>query len=277
MTKTKTEFDYNPIPEASGSVYAEYGKTKLIVAMYVYIGGCVYFIHFIKITAMDPSNLGRYRHFRMKDGSNAISIMHHLHFRSDWLSPEGKLNYYSSSVVDSLIVYTQSIKERDVASNIEKALKSVILLDNYPKCTIEAHVWLLECDGNTLGCSINTVSLALVCAGIEMKDFITCTQAVVIDQNKNKKEKDENKSDDKNKLFLLDATLSEERYNDKECEITVSFMNEAKQITLLNMNGSLSPNETKETLQLCMKGCAQLKQLMKTSLFKYCKLKMQNT
>merc|ERR1711933_369421 len=106
-----------------------------------------------------------------------------------------------------------------------------------------------------------------------MKDFITCSQAVIIDKHKNKEKNDNERND---KLCLLDATLAEERYAHKECEIIVSFMNESKQITLLNMNGSLSPTETKKALKLCMEGCAQIKQFMKTSLFKYCKLQQQN-
>ncbi len=124
-------------------------------------------------------------------------------------------------------------------------------MDKYPKCTIEADVWLLECDGNTLSCAINTTSLALVYAGIEMIDFITCSQAIII--NKIDKNTNKNKNDNQNQITLLNATLSEERYVNKECEIIVSFMNQKKQITLLNMNGSLSSEKTKETLQVCLK------------------------
>lgn len=143
-----------------------------------------------------------------------------------------------------------------MAINIEKALKQVILLTRYPKCTIEAHIWLLECDGNVLSCSINTTSLALNYSGIEMIDFITSTQIITI-ANKDKKDK----------LILMDTILSEERNINRECEIIISLMNEKKEITLLNMNGSLSPNETKEILKLCFQACHQLKCLMKKSLF----------
>lgn len=147
-----------------------------------------------------------------------------------------------------------------MALNIEKALKNVILLNKYPKCTIEAHIWLLECDGNILSCSINTTSLALNYCGIEMIDFITSCQLIIKTRNDH--------DNDNDKLILLDTTLSEERnVNNRKCEIIISFMNETKQITLLNMNGSLSPNETKEILQICFKACHQLKCLMKNSLF----------
>eukprot|EP01084_Bolivina_argentea_P001578 2911_1 len=227
------KFEYNLIPEASGSVYAEYGKTKIITAIY------------------GP-----------KQSRNVSTFSNEGRFKCNF--------HYAPFAFSERLTESRgkSIKERDIASNIEKALKNVIVLDKYPKCTIEAHVWLLECDGNTLSCAINTTSLALVYAGIEMIDFITCSQAIIMNKM------DKNKNNNQNQITLLDATLSEERYINKECEIIVSFMNQKKQITLLNMNGSLSSQKTKETLQLCLNACLQLKHLMKTSLFKHYTSKM---
>lgn len=149
-----------------------------------------------------------------------------------------------------------------MASNIASALRSVILLEKYPKCTIEAHVWLLQCDGNILSCSINTASMALVHAGIEMKDFITAAQCVMLKR-------------DKGITRLMDATLLEERNVNVLCEIIVCFMNGNKKITLLNMKGSLSPEDTKKTLQICLKACAQIKHAIKISLFKQYQSKLK--
>ena len=71
----------------------------------------------------------------------------------------------------------QSIKERDVASSMERALRTVLCLEQWPKCSVEAHVWLLAADGNTLSCAINAASLALCQAAIAMKDLVVAAHA----------------------------------------------------------------------------------------------------
>ena len=217
------KYEYDLIPNASGSIYAQYGKTKLIVA--------IYGPKQLRNNKLSNNNIGKFK----------------CYFHYSPFAFHQRLNN------NKLLL----IKEKDMALNIEKSLKNVILLNKYPKCIIEAHVWLLQCDGNILSCSINTISLTLNYCKIEMFDFITSTKIIIINNN-----------------ILIDPILSEERNINKQCEIIISFMNQKKQITLLNMNGSLSSNKTKEILQLSFKGCLQLKHLMKASLFKQFQFKL---
>ena len=60
---------------------------------------------------------------------------------------------------------------------LKSVFEQVILLDLYPKSQIDVQVFVLESDGSYRSSAFNAVSLALMDAGIAMKDFIVATTA----------------------------------------------------------------------------------------------------
>lgn len=60
---------------------------------------------------------------------------------------------------------------------LKRAMEAAILLHLYPKSKIEITVWVLADDGGRLSAAINATTLALVNAGIPVKDLVCACSA----------------------------------------------------------------------------------------------------
>lgn len=73
---------------------------------------------------------------------------------------------------------------------LKRAMEAALLLHLYPKSKIEIVVWILADDGGRLCAAINATTLALVDAGIPMKDLVCSCSAggngddVLVDLNR---------------------------------------------------------------------------------------------
>ena len=59
---------------------------------------------------------------------------------------------------------------RDVAANCRRALEKAVMLERYPRSTIAVHLHVLCDDGGAQACCVNAACLALVDAGIFLRD-----------------------------------------------------------------------------------------------------------
>lgn len=67
-----------------------------------------------------------------------------------------------------------------IGSLIEKTFRDVILTQLLPRTEIWIGVHVLRTDGGTLSCALNAVSLALIQAGIPMRDtVISCSSGFI--------------------------------------------------------------------------------------------------
>ena len=64
----------------------------------------------------------------------------------------------------------------------ESIFEQVIMLEKYPRSQIDLQVFVLQADGGYRSAAFNAVSLALMDAGIAMKDFLTATTAGLLQQ-----------------------------------------------------------------------------------------------
>lgn len=70
----------------------------------------------------------------------------------------------------------RQMKMRDFAQVLKDTFESVVLLDLYGMSQIDIHIIVLQNDGAYKSAAINATSLALVDAGINMKDLlVSCT------------------------------------------------------------------------------------------------------
>ena len=70
----------------------------------------------------------------------------------------------------------QDPDEREYSTIIADTLTTSILIDKFPKNTLELYIIVLEDDGSVLSTAINAASLACADAGIEMYDLVaSCT------------------------------------------------------------------------------------------------------
>ncbi len=58
---------------------------------------------------------------------------------------------------------------------LKSVLENVIMLELYPRSQIDLQVFVMESDGSYKSAAFNAVSLALMNAGIAMKDYLVAT------------------------------------------------------------------------------------------------------
>lgn len=64
----------------------------------------------------------------------------------------------------------------EISQTIEKTFKPLVITDFFSQCEIIITIQILSADGGQLSAAINAANLALIDAGIPMKDFlISCT------------------------------------------------------------------------------------------------------
>ena len=63
---------------------------------------------------------------------------------------------------------------------LKSVFEQVLVLEKYPRSQIDIQVFVLQSDGGYRSAAFNAVSLALMNAGIEMRDFLAATTAGLI-------------------------------------------------------------------------------------------------
>jgi len=132
-----------------------------------------------------------------------------------------------------------SRREMELSKVIREALEPAIFLEKYPRTAIDLFIEVLQADGGTRCASISVASLALADAGIPMRDLVAACAA--------------GKADGR---LILDLNDLEDKYG--EADVPVAFMVNANAVTLLQMDGILTPNEFKKAVKMAVDGCREI-------------------
>lgn len=132
-------------------------------------------------------------------------------------------------------------EEKDLSNIITQAFEPSVMMEKFPKAQIDIYIMVLENDGNVLAAAINCACVALADAGIEMYDLVTACSLVQEDNN-----------------ALLDPVFVEERSQKASGAVTVAFLPVLNQISVLNMDGELSLQQTNKAVRSCIEGCARI-------------------
>jgi exosome complex component RRP41 len=129
------------------------------------------------------------------------------------------------------------------------AIEPALFLERYPRSVIDVYVEIIEADGGTRCASINAAAVALADAGIPMKDLVSSCAA--------------GKYEGKLILDLGD-------YEDKkgESDVPVAYLPKIDQVTLLQMEGIMTQEETEKCIELAIEGCKQIYEIQKEALKK---------
>jgi exosome complex component RRP41 len=132
---------------------------------------------------------------------------------------------------------------------MRSALEPAVFLERYPRASIDVYVEVLEADGGTRCASINAAAVALVDAGIPMRDLVAACAA--------------GKIEDKLILDLGD-------YEDKkgQSDMPVAYMPKLNKVTLLQMDGIMSTKETEDAVTLAIEGCKKVYEVQREALKK---------
>ncbi len=127
------------------------------------------------------------------------------------------------------------------------ALRPAIFLEKFPRSTIDVFIEVLEAEGGTRCAGITAASVALADAGIPMKDLVTSCAAGKANGN-----------------VILD--LSEDEDKDGEADVPIAIMPRSGEITLLQSDGNLTPDEFNQALDLAIEGCMKISEEQKNAI-----------
>jgi len=138
-------------------------------------------------------------------------------------------------------------RSREISKVTSEALEKVILLEKYPRASIDVNIEVLDAEAGTRCAGITAAAVALVDAGIPMKDIPVACAAGKIDGK-----------------VVLDLGKEEDNYGDADLPIAISPR--TGEILLLQMDGHLTLKEFDEALNLAIKGCHKISEIQKKAI-----------
>ncbi len=134
-------------------------------------------------------------------------------------------------------------RSNEVSKVSREALEPVILTSYFPKSVVDVFVEVLQADAGTRTAGINAASVALADAGIPMKSLISSCAAGKVDGE-----------------IVLDPMKFEDNFGEADVPIA---MTPSGDITLLQMDGRLTPEEFRRALELAKTGCQQIYEIQR--------------
>lgn len=143
--------------------------------------------------------------------------------------------------------FVQGTLERDCTTLLQNSLEGAVILESFPKASVDVQVLVLEASGGEAPAIITCASAALAHAGIQMRDLVTACSAAHVGEE-----------------LLLDPTDCEERR--AEGAFFLALMPQSNQVTHLSLTGEWTPQSMAEAMELCTDGCVGLDSLVRDCL-----------
>jgi exosome complex component RRP41 len=140
-----------------------------------------------------------------------------------------------------------SRREIEISKVMRESLEPALMLEDYPRAAIDVFVEVLQADGGSRCAGITAASVALADAGINMRDMVAACAAGKVDEK-----------------IVLDINDTE----DKEggADMPVAYMPHLNQITLLQLDGMLTPEQFNECLDKAISGCKMVYEIQRSAL-----------
>jgi exosome complex component RRP41 len=140
-----------------------------------------------------------------------------------------------------------SRREVELSKVIREALEPSVFVEYYPRTGVDVFIEVLQADGGTRCAGITAASLALADAGIPMRDLVVSCAAGKVDDT-----------------VALDLMDTEDKLG--AADVPVALMPNLNAVTLLQMDGILTPEEFEKAVNLAMEGCKKIYDLQKEAL-----------
>jgi exosome complex component RRP41 len=150
-----------------------------------------------------------------------------------------------------------SRREVELSKVIRESLEPSIFLEYYPRTGVDVFIEVLQADGGTRCASITAASLALADAGIPMRDLVVACAAGKVENT-----------------VALDLFDTEDKLG--SADVPVAIMPNLNTVTLLQMDGILTPEEFEKAMNMAIEGCRKIYEVQKEALkTKYMLIKEQ--
>src|SRR5688572_15695551 len=199
------------VKNADGSAFIEFGKNKIIVAVY------------------GPREVHP-KHMALPDRC-VLRCRYHM----------------SPFSTDTRKNPAPSRREVEISKVMRESLEPSLILSDYPRAVIDVFVEVLQADGGSRCAGITAASVALADAGIGMHDLVASCAAGKVD----------------NKIVL---DINDEEDKDGQADMPVAYMPRLEQVTLLQLDGRLAPEQFDECLEKAIGGCKMVYEIQKQAL-----------
>ncbi|KAB7493624.1 UNVERIFIED_CONTAM: hypothetical protein RMT77_010195 [Armadillidium vulgare] len=126
-------------------------------------------------------------------------------------------------------------RTRAMSQQIASVFEGAIRKSKYPGSQIDIYIQVLQSDGGVLSACINASTLALIHAGVELKDYVaSCTASICRGEP------------------ILDVSYVETQ---SSCELTIAVLPNKETICSLHISNTLHQTQLDEVLKIAMDGC----------------------
>jgi exosome complex component RRP41 len=135
----------------------------------------------------------------------------------------------------------------ELSKVIRESLEPSVFVELYPRTGIDVFVEVLQADGGTRCASITAASLAIADAGVPLRDLVVACAAGKVDDT-----------------VVLDLMDTEDKVG--IADVPVAFMPNLNAVTLLQMDGILTPEEFESAVNMAVEGCKKIYAIQKDAL-----------
>jgi exosome complex component RRP41 len=140
-----------------------------------------------------------------------------------------------------------SRREIEIGKVIKEALKPAVMLEKFPRTTVDVFVEVLQADGGSRCAALDAASVALADAGIPMRDMVSaCAAGKVAD------------------TIVLDVNNEEDQAG--QADMPVGYMPNLGKVTLIQLDGILTLDEYKKCVETAITGCKQVYEVQKKAI-----------
>lgn len=204
------------VPRATGSAMLDHGHTKILATVY---------------GPRECSNRARERHDRSIVNCDVV------------MAPFAQANRRKRSRGDR--------NSSEVAALVRQTFEAVLFTSVYPRSQIDITVEILHADGPVRACAVNAVTLALIDAGLPMRDFVTACEAGFIDGH-----------------VLLD--LNDLESSARGPELCVAYLPNLDEISSTHLEPKLPLEALTPVMQSCIDGSKEVYQLLQAIVLEEC-------
>jgi len=140
-----------------------------------------------------------------------------------------------------------SRREVELSKVIRESLEPALFLELYPRTGVDVFIEVLQADGGTRCASIIAAALAIADAGVPMKDLVVACAAGKVEDT-----------------IVVDLFDAEDKLG--EADVPVAYMPNLNAVTLLQMDGILSPDEFEKAVNMAVEGCKKIYEVQKEAL-----------
>ena len=135
----------------------------------------------------------------------------------------------------------------EISKVISEALEKVVLTEQFPRASIDVNIEVLDAEAGTRCAGLTAAGVALVDAGIPMRDIpVACAAGKIGGQ------------------VVLDLGKEEDNFGDADLPIAISPR--TGEVFLLQMDGHLTVDEFNEAFDLAVKGCHTVSEIQKKAI-----------